>query len=296
MLPDRSKRYAGVDDEIPRLALSSTWQLFVIAFLILALLVLIFPRKALISSLYEQEVLDELTVSYIQNLYRAEPSNADVAILLAKSQQFQLAVVELESMLLPFVSGGDARQRTEARLLLANAYGRAFDTYTDARSRKRVTASAKALMEQAAEDKVPRYLARAFLVLANKFRIESARLAYLSQIEPELTPKSSEELAREALGLGDYVSASQYFFEARDKAQGRDDARRLFQAGMGALMAASEFKQAMLAADQYIGDLSHDAETLRYLTRAALAAGDPVRAARFARQLVFQRQPVKGTL
>lgn len=106
MLLDRSKRYAGVDDEIPRLALSSTWQLLVIALLIVALLVLIFPRKALIASLYEQEVLDELTLSYIQNLYRAEPGNADVAILLAKSQQFELAVVDLESMLSPFISGG----------------------------------------------------------------------------------------------------------------------------------------------------------------------------------------------
>ena len=295
MLLDRSKRYAGVDDEIPRLALSSTWQLLVVALLIVALLVLIFPRKSLIASLYEQEVLDELTLSYIQNLYRAEPGNADVAILLAKSQQFELAVVDLESMLLPFISGGgDARQRTQARLLLADAYGRAFDTFTDARSRARVTARAKAMMEQAADDNVPRHLARAFLVLVNKFRIESDRLAYLSLIAPELMPKTPEEYARESLGLGDFSSAAHYFFIARDKAQNREDGRRLFVAGIGALMASSQFKQAMLAADQHIGDLESDTETLRYLTRAALAAGDPARAALYARQLVFQKLPVSS--
>lgn len=296
MLLDRSKRYAGVDEEIPRLALSSTWQLLVVALLIGALLVLIFPRKALIASLYEQEVLDELTLSYIQNLYRAEPRNADVAILLAKSQQFQLAVVDLEAMLLPFVSGeGDARQRTQARLLLATAYSRAFDTFTDARSRARVTARAKAMMEQAAGDNVPKYLARAFLVLVSKFRIESDRLAYLSLIAPDLAPKSPEEYARESLGLGDFSSASYYFFVAREKAQNTAESRRLFVAGVGALMASSDFKQAMLAADMHIGNLENDTETLRYLTRTALAAGDPVRAARYARQLVFQRQPVKGS-
>ena len=296
MLLDRSKRYAGVNEEIPRLALSSTWQLLVTALLIVALLVLIFPRKALIASLYEQEVLDELTLSYIQNLYRAEPSNADVAILLAKSQQFELALVDLETMLLPFVSGGgDARQRTQARLLLANAYGRAFDTFTDARSRARIVARAKAMMEQAADDNVPRHLARVFFGLTNKFRIESDRLAYLALIVPELMPRSPEEYARESLGLGDYASAAHYFFIARDEAKNTEDARRLFMAGIGALMASSEFKQAMLAADQHIGDLDRDIETLRYLTRAALAAGDPARAAHYARQLVFQRLPVRGT-
>ena len=63
--------------------------------------------------------------------------------------------------------------------------------------------------------------------------------------------------------------------------------------GIGALMASSEFKQAMLAADQYIGDLDTDIETLRYLTRTALAAGDPAKAAYYARRLVFQRLPAR---
>lgn len=294
MLPDRSKRFAGVDDEIPRLVLSSIWQLVVIALLISALLAMIFPRKALIASLYEQDVLDELTESYIQNLYRAEPSNADVGILLAKSQQFKLALGDLESMLLPFVVTGDARQRTQARLLLADAYGRAFDSSTDARSRAAVTASAKALIEQAADDQVPRHLAEVFLMLVNKFRIESERLAYLSRIAPELAPKTPEEKAHEALGLGEYAVAAHYFLMAREKASDVDDARRLFRAGIGALMASSDFKQAMLAADQYLGDLEDDTETLRYLIRAALAAGDAAQAARYARRLVFERIPVKG--
>ena len=62
-----------------------------------------------------------------------------------------------------------------------------------------------------------------------------------------------------------------------------------------AQMASSQFDQAMLAADQHIGDLEDDTETLRYLTRAALAAGDPAKAAYYARRLVFQRVPVRGT-
>lgn len=150
-------------------------------------------------------------------------------------------------------------------------------------------------MEQAADDKIPRHLARVFFALANKFRIESERLAYLALIVPELVPKTPEEYAREWLGLGDYATAAHYFFVAREEATNTEDARRLFMTGMGAWMASSQFKQAMLAADQHIGDLDNDLQTLRYLTRVALAAGDPARAAYYARRLVFIRLPVRGT-
>jgi hypothetical protein len=37
--------------------------------------------------------------------------------------------------------------------------------------------------------------------------------------------------------------------------------------------------------------LADDPETLRYLAQAALAAGYPARAARYAQWLVFQRSP-----
>ena len=69
MLPHRSKRYAGIDGEIPRLKLATGWQLLLIGFMVVTLLAVVFPRKELVAKLYEQETLDELTLSYIQNLY-----------------------------------------------------------------------------------------------------------------------------------------------------------------------------------------------------------------------------------
>jgi hypothetical protein len=37
-----------------------------------------------------------------------------------------------------------------------------------------------------------------------------------------------------------------------------------------------------------LGDLANDQQTLRFLARTALAAGDPMAAAGYARKLVFQ--------
>ena len=59
-------------------------------------------------------------------------------------------------------------------------------------------------------------------------------------------------------------------------------------------MAASRFAWAMRVAERDIGDLADDPETLRYMARAALAAGEPVRAARYAQGLVFQPSPARA--
>jgi hypothetical protein len=87
--------------------------------------------------------------------------------------------------------------------------------------------------------------------------------------------------------VGRYTLAAEYFFLARRQAADTGAARALLQEGIGALMQASLFRQAMQAADRETGALADDPETLRYLARTALAAGDPPHALRFARQLVF---------
>ena len=73
MLPDRSKRYAGIDGDLPRLRLAEYWQLAIIAIIMGGLFMVIFPRKALVEKLHKQERLDDLTLSYIENLHRVEP-------------------------------------------------------------------------------------------------------------------------------------------------------------------------------------------------------------------------------
>lgn len=288
MLPDRSKRYAGIDGEIPRLVLASNWQLLLVALLVLALLVLIFPRKTLVEKLYEQETLDELTLSYIQNLYRAESKNADAAVLLSKAQQNTLDLATLELRLLPLVHVGDLRQRTEAWVMLTKAYEKALGSHPDVQERKRLTVRLTGILQQASQEPLSESLSRFFAATAFELNLPHLGLAFLAQVEAGLPGKTLEEYGQQALGQGDYAVAAEYFLMARDQARDRDEARRLFQKGVGALMAASRFMQAMHDADVHLGNLADDPATLRYLARAAQAAGDPVRAADYARRLVFQ--------
>jgi len=124
MLPDRSKRYAVISGENPRLVLSNPWQLALIAMLVLTLLVTIFPRKALVDTLYLQQDFDPLTLSYIQNLYRAETSNVDVALLLARSQGKIKNIQPMAPTLLRVAEQGTTRQRQEAYVILFESYNR----------------------------------------------------------------------------------------------------------------------------------------------------------------------------
>jgi hypothetical protein len=291
MLPDRSKRYAGIDGTITRLNLALNWQLALVALLVLALLAAIFPRKVLVERLYAQETLDELTLSYIENLFRADSRNADAAVLLSKAQQNELDIQTLEARLLPLIDTGDARQRTESWLMLIHAYDKALAAKPDAWERKRLRAQLADMLQKAAKIKIPEPLARLFSASAFELGQPQLGLDFLTQIETGHSAKTLEKYGRESLARGEYGLASEYFLMARDHAVDLEDARRLFQIGVSTLMADSRFKQAMASARLHAGPLDNDPVTLRYLVLAAQAAGESALVADYARRLVYQGSP-----
>lgn len=294
MLPDRSKRYAGIDAEVPRLRLVDNWQLILLAVLMLGLLQLIFPQRTLVEKLRDQERLDELTLSYIENLYRTQPGNVDLILLLGRTRSEQLDAAGLEQLLAPALQNGDERQRAEARVLLLGRYERALAEATDADAQARWQTRLVALLRTASKDEPPPPLAGAFAAAA--FRLQQAELGlqFLRRVSQEAPVSALVTYAKAALAQGRHTLAAEYFLLAREQAGERALAAVYFRQGIGALMAASRFDQAMQAADRHLGDLADDPETLRYLMRAALAAGQPGRAARYAQQLVFM--PAAGDL
>lgn len=294
MLPDRSKRFANTEDgELPRLKLAENWQLVVIAFIMCGLFVVIFPRKALVEKLYTQEKLDELTLSYIDNLHRTEPDNADLSILLGRARQERLDLASLEALLQPVIDAGDVRQRLVARRMLLDACERAVlrrgDEMAPARARMRV------LLEAIGKDGVPPEWTDDLARQAFRAELPALALEFIRQgvahdggrSAAERAAQALEANAREALGFGRHALAAEYFLLARQQVGDVVRAREFFKQGIGALMAASLYDQAMQAAEAHLGDLADDPDTLRYLMRTALAAGDPQRAAHYARCLVF---------
>lgn len=303
MLPDRSKRFANTEDgDLPRLKLAKNWQLVVIAFIMCGLFVVIFPRKALVEKLYTQEKLDELTLSYIDNLHRTEPDNADLSILLGRARQERLDLAALEALLQPVIDAGDARQRLVARRMLLDASERAVQGQGD-----EAVASVKArmgvLLEALSKEGVPPEWAEDLARQA--FRAEQSALALVfirqsvardgGRAAAERAAHTLDANAREALGLGRHALAAEYFLLARQQVRDVAKAREFYKQGIGALMAASLYDHAMQAAEAHLGDLADDPDTLRYLMRTALAAGDPQRAAHYARRLVFDNVDNGGT-
>ena len=290
MLPDRSKRYAGVDGDIARLVLASPWQLALVALLVLALLTAIFPRKALIERLYAQKTLDELTLSYVQNLYRANPANADAALLLARSQHAMMTLADMERILWPLVPDGAPRQRIEARSLLFQAYQSSLEKNPNQAEKIRLNARLVELLQASRDEALPEELLHAFAAKSFELNLPRIGMDFYKQLRLGQPGKVFEKYGDIALGEGQYAAAANYYFLARENATSTDESRRLFLAGIQTLMAANFFDQAMAEARQRIGALADDAPTLRFLSRAALAAGDAPLAADYARRLVFRNQ------
>lgn len=180
--------------------------------------------------------------------------------------------------------------------MLARAYEKALTGNPGEPERQRLTAQLTAILEKVSVEPISASMSRFFAGAAFDLRLPHLGLVFLAQVGDEEPIKTLEQYGKKWLGQGDYEVAAQYFLMARDQTADPDEARRLFQRGIGSLMAASRFKQAMQASDTHLGNLSGDAATLRYLVRTAQAAGEPVRAADYAHRLVFQasrskRQP-----
>lgn len=293
MLPLRSKRYAGINGEIPRLKLATGWQLLLIGFMVLTLLVVVFPRKELVAKLYEQETLDELTLSYIQNLYKASAGNLDVALLLARVQQEKLDLPTLLLMLLGPAADGDLRQRTAARTILLKAYGSHLQKKWSNAQLASLREGLPALIDPALDDTMSEPMAQQFADLAFRLDRPDLGLKFIEKIQIDNVAQALKTYAANALATGNYEQAARYYFLAQDKTETLAEQRVLFAAGVDTLMAGGFYTSAMTSSRTHIGALAHDRTTLRYLARIALAAGNPAEANAYAKSLMYQTDGVQ---
>ncbi len=293
MLPARSKRYASVNGEIPREQLTSGWQLMLMVLVVLTLLYVVFPKKALMQRLYDLDMLDDLSMSYVQNMYRADTRNTDVALLLARHQAQEMGPIDLEKMVWPHLRSKDMRQREIARTLLLSAFLRQFNDATSPAERARLSARVAEVIRLAMNDRMSADLAHSYAKLAYQAGLIELGDQLLETFDAELTIAELEQLAYAAMGRQDYARASYYFMLARARSTDLTSMRRYYQLGVNAYMAGGKYKEALDTAERHLGRLRSDRLTLRYLIKLALAAGNPALASYYARQLVF-RLPVEG--
>ena len=195
---------------------------------------------------------------------------------------------KLESVISDLLESSDVRQRNEARTILLKAYRSRLDKQIDKTEEARISAQLLRLLFSAQKDDLPVNLVRRFAEEAFKLDQPDVGVALFKRQNIDVMADELAHYGDLALGRGQHPLAAKYYFMARDKAESLSDARRFFQMGVKTLMAASQYVQALEMAKLKMGDLANDQQTLRFLSRTALAAGDPMAAAGYARKLVFQ--------
>lgn len=289
MLPARSKRYASVDGDIPREHLTSGWQLLLILLVVLTLFYLVYPRRALVQRLYDQEPLDELSLSYVQNLLRADTRNFDAKLLMTRHHVQDLEPRGLEILVRDYIRSSDPRQRQLARELQIKAFeGQLREDLTP-----EMRAALRARLQDALNDlpdipPLPAALAQGYASLAFRLDLPVLGERLLQPLLKSLSAGALEGLGHRAQARQEYRLASHLFLLAHTASTDRAQARRRFQLGLDVLLAGGFHALALRTAEEQIGSLVTDLATVRYMVRLALACGQPERAAYYARLLVYR--------
>lgn len=272
----------------PRLL--SSWTLAGFAVVVLLPLALIFPKQELLRQAAREKLGDPLTVNYLANLLKTDPANLELRLLLAEHKIHLGELRDISAILDPALRSADpdwqAKGRlTEYRYLTAQAALSKEGSTQRAVLMERRRAALVVLAGHSWPMQTLMYLAGQAAELHERSIV--TRL-YRSIAElPQNTPLEwYSETAARVLGEGDYELAAQMYFFARQKATSKSQQRELLIAGIKTLMANNLFSQAMQSADQYLGNLADDPETLYFLAQTARAANDPVRADRYARQML----------
>ena len=289
----RSKNYEFIargklTAERPRLL--SSWTLAGFALVVLLPLALTFPKQELLRQAAREKLGDPLTANYLANLLKTDPNNLELRLLLAEHKIHLGELGDIPAILEPALRSADpdwqAKGRlTEYKYLTAQATLSKEGSSQHALLMERRRAALVLLAGRPWPMQTLMYLAGQAAELHERAIV--ARLYRSIAESPQHTPVEwYAETAARVLGEGDYELAAQLYFIARQKASSLSKQREFLVAGIKALMANSLFSQAMQAADQYLGNLGDDPETLYFLAQTARAANDPVRADRYARQML----------
>lgn len=299
-MDDRRLHY-GAGLESPRARVMSTWALVGVTALVLALLVALFPKDTLLRALSREARDDRLAASYLRNLLRTDPGNADLRIQLAV-RQLELDEPREAERTLAGLDRAELDPATRRRALLLEAKVArvrmedwSLDTPQAAKAEERLREIVTSARDEAWDAEALLYLGRE----ATRLGLREVALAYYRRIAEQGTVGSEraghgagvslsllEAAAAESLALGEYESAAHLLFAAQRLSPDRVARRGYFLRALRTLQSGNLLRKALAEADRRIGDLADDEETLVFLARLALAADDQARAQEYVRRLL----------
>ncbi len=251
---------------------------------------LMFPFKVLVDRVLRDQRGDALTLSYLHNLLRTDPHNAELILRLARQQFAAENFGAMRDTLRPLLATGAEDDRIEARLLLWRASEREW--------RKTRPGSAAYLAQQNALLQELRELAA--LRLDERTQIEIAQRAIelgdrelalhlfhvLANRPSGFDAEWFARYAHQLQGEGQYETAQALFLLARDKATSLRMQREYFEAAVRVLISRNRPADALALAEQEIKSLDGDLDSLVFMVELARSANRPQEAARYARQML----------
>jgi len=287
MLLPRSILAAG-SGKRPRLISPAVLAIF--AILVAVALLLMFPYRTLMDQVLRDRSGDELSITYLRNLQRTDPHNADLALRLAQQLLAARLFGDLEPALADVLKNGSPNNKVQARLLLWHAreiVWRNPGLGSSAREAERL-------------ELLRELHALADLQLDEQTRLEIADRAYelgdtdlglrlYRSIRGNTDGNQTSWLINRAQlrqNQGAPDSAIQLLLLARQRSTSLDVQRECFFRAVRILLAEDQPREALALAQSELGNLIADQQSLVFMVELARSANAPAVAENYAKLML----------
>jgi hypothetical protein len=260
------------------------WLILLLAGLVCSALWVLFPRQDLKERLQTSQGDIELSESYLRNLLRSEPNNAELQDLL---QRLEKAKALQQAAANPHDPADLAAWKD-----WESSYTH-FQKIADKNSAESVSARHDALQKQKLiklqhlDESQLLYLGQAALALHDEALAQRSFDTLLQR--PESRAEASHILeisAQAALGNGLYDAASRWYQQASAASTSTEERKKYLLSAVAVLQAGNQQTAALALAEQLLQPYTDDPAVLYQLIGIARAAGQPAVAQRYAKQLL----------
>lgn len=283
-----------------RPVLAPAWLIALLAGLVGGGLVLLYPRQDLERRLAAPvDAADvALSISYLNNLLRSDPGNAQLRLLMAHQQMILGELPEARESLVPLEGSTDPQVQREVlwtRWELTQAEYWSIPEAEEAQ-RQAKREEIKAQLRELAGHEWPAQRQVQIGQWASQFQApgtagaaasaQATRELAAQQADPDKAAQLYEQAAREALGISDYDTCAQLYLLARRATTDPARAKAYFHAALAALQSGNRPADALALGEREIGTLANDPDTLVRMVQLARAAARPDVADRYMRKLL----------
>lgn len=263
------------------------WLILLLAGLVGSALWVLYPRDDLEVRLHKTDGNLDLTESYVRNLLRSEPDNAELRDMLNRIVKAK-ALRQAES-----TPPSEASQANQAAWNAWEADYQKFqqtpaaDTATRDALRASAVAHQQALDLQALDESQLLYAGQAAMAMGDAALAKRNFDALLQR--PDTANESTQILevaAKSALGQGLYDEAAQWYVDASRQATADAQKKVYLLGAIGVLQAGNRTQAALELAEKELAPYRNDPAMLRKLVDIARAAGKPDVAQIYAKQLL----------